>query len=149
MTNSLNQEVTAEKAKARKCTAEIAGNIQARVERQHRLMIPTSVIQPARNNPQRYTKMCVISPHNSAGMVSLMWCQIVKLFLTPYDKLAQSELKLFQIDRLARSYGIQKLLRCREILECVQNLISPRITSICKKKVSPHNFLTKKIVWRK
>ena len=67
----------------------------------------------------------MISPHNSAGMVSLMWCQIVKLFLTPYDKLAQSELKLFQIDRLARSYGIQKLLRCREILDYVQNLLSP------------------------
>ena len=56
MTNSLNQEVTAEKAKARKCTAEIAGNIQARVERQHRLMIPTSVIQPARNNPRSTPK---------------------------------------------------------------------------------------------
>ena len=54
---------------------------------------------------------------------------------------AQSELKLFQIDRLTRSYGIQKLMRRREILERVQNLISPCIASICNKKVSLHNFL--------
>jgi len=30
----------------------------------------------------------------------------------------------------------------------VQNLISPWITSVCKKKVSWHNFLKKRIVWR-
>jgi len=54
---------------------------------------------------------------------------------------AQGELELFQMDKLVRSYGIQKLLRRREILECVQNLISPCITFICNKKVSPHNFL--------
>jgi hypothetical protein len=84
----------------------------------HRLVISFSVIPPARkNNPQRYTKMCVTSNHNPAGMVSLMWCQIVKLSPAPDDTFAQSELKeLFQIDRLARSYGIQKLLRCRELI---------------------------------
>ena len=43
----------------------------------------------------------------------------------PNDMFAQSELELFKMDRLARSYGIQKILRRREILECVQNLISP------------------------
>ena len=85
--------------------------------------------------------MCVISPHNSVGMVSPMWCQIVKLSPAPNDMFAQSEIELFQIDRFARLYGIQKLLRRREILECVQNLISPCITSVCKKKVSPHNLL--------
>jgi hypothetical protein len=46
------------------------------MERQHKPVIYFSAIPPARNNPQRYTKMCVISPHNSAGMVSLMWCQL-------------------------------------------------------------------------
>ena len=75
-----------------------------------------------------------------------MWCQIVKLSPAPNDTFAQSELELFQIDRYARSYAIQNLLRCREILERVQNLISPCITSICNLKVSPHNFLKKKIV---
>ena len=59
---------------------------------------------------------------------------------------AYSELELFQIDRLAKSNGIQKLLRRREFLERLQNLISPCITSVCKKKVSPHNFLKKRIV---
>ena len=52
----------ARKAEARKCTAEIVGNIQAKVERQHRLVISYSVISPARNNSKRYTKLCVISP---------------------------------------------------------------------------------------
>ena len=94
-------------------------------------MISFSVIPPARSNPQRYTKMCVISPHISAGMAIIMWCQVVKLSPAPNDTFAQSELELFQIDRLARSYGIQKLLRRREILECVQILVSPSITSIC------------------
>jgi hypothetical protein len=42
----------------------------------------------ATNLPQRYTKMCVISPHNSAGMVSIMWCQIVKLSPAPDDMFA-------------------------------------------------------------
>jgi hypothetical protein len=70
--------------------------------------------------------MCVvISPHSSAGMVSLVWCQIVKLSPAPNDTFAQSNLKLFYNDSFSRSYGIQTLLRCREILECVQNLISP------------------------
>ena len=35
----LNQEVVARKAKVRKCTAEVAGNIHAKVERQHRFTI--------------------------------------------------------------------------------------------------------------
>jgi len=75
-----------------------------------------------------------------------MWCQIVKLSPAPKDLFAQIELKLFYIDSFSRSYGIQKLLRCREILECVQNLISPCTASICNKKVSLHNFLKKRIV---
>ena len=65
--------------------------------------------------PKDNTKMCVISPHNSAGMVIIRWCHIVKLFPAPDDTFAQSELEPFQMDRLARSYGIQKLLRCRII----------------------------------
>jgi len=69
--------------------------------------------------------MCVISPHNSAGMVIIMWCRIVKLSPAPDDTYMQIELELFQIDRFARSYGIQKLLRRREILDCVQNLVNP------------------------
>jgi len=72
-THSLDQKVVARKAKARKCAAEVAGNVQAKVERQHRLLISFSVIPPSRSIPQRYTKMCVICPHNSAGMVSFMW----------------------------------------------------------------------------
>jgi hypothetical protein len=51
----------ARKAKARKCTAEKVGNIKAKVERQHRLVVSFSVIPLARSNPQRYTKMCVAS----------------------------------------------------------------------------------------
>jgi hypothetical protein len=39
MTHSLDQKVVARKAKARKCAAEVAGNVQAKVERQHRLLI--------------------------------------------------------------------------------------------------------------
>jgi hypothetical protein len=104
--------------KARKCTAEIVENIQAKIERQHMLVISFSAIPPARSNPQRYIIMCVISPHKSAGMVSLMTrCQIVKLSPAPNDMSEQSELKLYQIDRLARSYGIQKLLRHRDFLK--------------------------------
>jgi hypothetical protein len=57
MTHSLNQKVMARKAKARKCTAEVVGNIQAKVEKKHRLVIYFSVIPPARNNLQRYIKM--------------------------------------------------------------------------------------------
>ena len=89
MTHSLNQKVMARKAKARMCTAEVVGNIQAKVEKKHRLVIYFSVIPPARNNLQRYTKTCVISLHNSAGMVSLMWCQIVKLSPAPNDMSVQ------------------------------------------------------------
>ena len=73
----------ARKAKARKCSAEVAGNVQAKVERQHRLLVSFSVIPPSRSIPQRYTEMCVICPHNSAGMVSFMWCQNVKISPAP------------------------------------------------------------------
>jgi hypothetical protein len=85
MTHSLDQKVMARKAKARKCTAEVAGNVQAKVERQHRLLISFSVIPPSRIIPQRYTEMCVICPHNSAGMVSFMWCQNAKISPAPND----------------------------------------------------------------
>jgi len=60
-THSLDQKVVARKAKAKKCTAEVAGNVQAKVERQHRLLISFSVIPPSRSIPQRYTKMCDMS----------------------------------------------------------------------------------------
>jgi len=73
-------------------------------------------------------------------------CQIVKLSPAPNYMFALSELKLFQINRFTRSYGIQRMLRHREILERMQNLISPCITYVCKKKVSPHNILKKRIV---
>ena len=54
MTHSLDQKVVARKAKARKCAAEAAGNVQAKVERQHRLLISFSVIiPPSRSIPQR------------------------------------------------------------------------------------------------
>jgi hypothetical protein len=33
----------ARKAKARKCSAEVAGNVQAKVERQHRLLVSSTV----------------------------------------------------------------------------------------------------------
>jgi hypothetical protein len=85
MTQFLDQKVVARKAKARKCTSEVAGNVQAKIERQHRLLISFSVIPPSRSIPQRYIKMCVICPHNSAGMVSFMWCQNVKISPAPND----------------------------------------------------------------
>jgi hypothetical protein len=88
MTHSLDQKVVAKKAKARKCAAEVAGNVQAKVERQHRLLISISVIPQSRGIPQRYTEMCVICPHNSAGMVSFMWCQNVKISPAPNDMFA-------------------------------------------------------------
>ena len=47
-----------------------------------------------------------ISPHNSAGIMSLMSCWIFELSPAPNEMFAQSEFKLFQIDRLTRSYGI-------------------------------------------
>ena len=48
-------------------------------------------------------------------MVLIMWCQIVKLFAAPSEMFVRSELELFQIDRLARSYSIHKLLRHRDM----------------------------------
>ena len=68
----LNQEVVARKAKARKCVAEVAGNVHAKVERQHRLMFSFSIVPPARSIPQRHTKRSVICSHNSAEMMSLI-----------------------------------------------------------------------------
>ena len=136
----LNQKVVARKAKASKCAAEVAGNIHAKVERQHRFMISFSIVPPARSFPQRHTKMSVICSHDSAGMMSLIWSKIVKVSPVPDNMFTQSELKLFHIDRLTRTYSIQKVLRIRDISKRIQNLISPRITSICKKKVSPYNF---------
>jgi hypothetical protein len=94
VTHSLDQKVVARKAKARKCTAQVAGNVQAKVERQHRLLISFFVIPPSRSIPQRYTKMCVIYPHNPAGMMSFMWCQIVKISPAPNEMFTKSELKL-------------------------------------------------------
>ena len=44
MTHSLDQKAMARKAKARKCTAENVGNIQAKVDRQDRLVISISII---------------------------------------------------------------------------------------------------------
>jgi hypothetical protein len=85
MTHSLDQKVVARKAKARKCAAEVAGNVQAKVERQHRLLISFSVIPPSRSFPRRYTEMCVICPHNSAEMVSFMWYQNVNISPAPND----------------------------------------------------------------
>jgi len=83
VTHSLDQKVVARKAKARKCTAQVAGNVQAKVERQHRLLISFFVIPPSRSIRQRYTKMCVICPQNPAGMMSFMWCQVVKISPAP------------------------------------------------------------------
>ena len=85
MTHSLDQKDVARKAKARKCATEVAEDVQAKVERQHRLLISISVIPPSRSIPQRYIEMFVICPHNSAGMVSFMWCQHVKISPAPND----------------------------------------------------------------
>ena len=72
----LNLEVVARKAKARKCTAEVAGNVHAKVERQHRFMTSFSIVPPARSISHRHTKMSVICSHNSAGMMSLIWSKV-------------------------------------------------------------------------
>ena len=93
----------ARKAKARKCSAEVAGNVQAKVERQHRLLISFSVIPPSRSIPQRYTEMCVICPHNSAGMVSFMWCQNVKISPAPNDRLSVFSRRFFETDARSQS----------------------------------------------
>ena len=61
-------------------------------------MISFSVIPPARSNPQRYTKMCVISPHNSAGMVIIMVESNYQVFSSSQSMFAQSELKLLKKD---------------------------------------------------
>ena len=66
MAHFLYQEIVAREAKARKCTAEVAGKVFAKVERQHRFVISFFVIPPSRISSQRYAKMSVICPHNSA-----------------------------------------------------------------------------------
>jgi len=99
-----------------------------------------------RSNPQRYTKMCVISSHNSAGILSLLWCRIIKLSPAPNDMFTYKELELhWTLSRLIDGMA-SKNCWDREIL---QHLISPCTTSVCKRKVSPHNFLKERIVWRK
>ena len=80
----LNQEVVARQAKARKCVAEVAGNVHAKVERQHRFMISVSIVPPARSIPQRHTKMSVTCSHDSAGMMSLIWSKIVQVSSVPH-----------------------------------------------------------------
>jgi hypothetical protein len=54
-------------------------------------------------------------------------------------------LNSLRIDRLARSYGIQKLLRRRKNLGARAELDKSIYHYCCKKKVSPHNFLKKRI----
>ena len=49
----------------------------------------------------------------------------------------QSKLELFQIDRLARSFGIQKIAETQENLGAR--------SEPDKKKVSPHNFLKERM----
>ena len=61
-------------------------------------------------SPKVHQNVC---SHNSAGLVSFMWCQNVKISPAPNDMFTKSEFKLSLIDSLTRSYGIQKLLRCR------------------------------------
>jgi len=69
------------------------------------------------------------------------WLAVVSL-----DVVAQSELKLFHIDRLARSYGIQKLLRRRDFLERLQNLI---MYHFClQEECQPAQLFKERIVWR-
>ena len=113
MKHSLGQKV-----KARKAMAAIVGNIKAKVETQHRLAMSFSVTPPARNNSQKYTKMCVISPHNYAGIVSHVVSNYQVLYPAPNDMFEFNEL-CFNIDRLVRSYDVQKLLKRREILSCM------------------------------
>ena len=74
MTHSLDKKVVARKAKARKCSAEVAGNVQAKVERQHRLLISFSVIPPSRSIPQRKYKI------RKSQKITSPWCQATKTF---------------------------------------------------------------------
>ena len=95
MAHSLDRKVLAGKAKARKCRAKIAGNVQAKVERQHRLVTSFSVTSPARSNSQRCNKLFVISHHDSAGMMSPMRCKILKSSPAPADMFAQNAQNCF------------------------------------------------------
>ena len=83
-------------------------------------------------------------------MKSLIRSKIAKASSVPDNMFTQSELKLFHIDRLMRTYSIQKVLRGRDISKRIQNLIRPRFTSICKYnfhlKVCPYNFFKRRIV---
>jgi len=92
MTYSLDQKVMARKAKQRQESARLRSLelcIEAEAERQHRLVISFL----SSYQPQRYTRMCVISPHSSAAMMRLMWCQFVRLSPAPNDMFAQFELQ--------------------------------------------------------
>ena len=51
----------ARKAKARKCSVEVAGNVQAKVERQHRLLISFSVIAIQKYSPKVHRNVCDMS----------------------------------------------------------------------------------------
>jgi hypothetical protein len=62
---------------------------------------------------QKYEK--ILEKIKKKGLAT--WYQIIIFSLAPDDTFAQRELKLFQIDALTRSCGIQKMLRRREILE--------------------------------
>ena len=64
--------------------------------------------------------------------MSLVWSKIVKVSPVPDNMFTQSELKLFHIDRLTRTYSNQKVMKIRDISKRIQNLMSPRITSICE-----------------
>jgi hypothetical protein len=64
----LDQKIVARKAKARKSTAELAGNVLAKVERQNILV---SFFFCHLTSPEQSPKAhqnVEISPHNSAGM---------------------------------------------------------------------------------
>jgi len=63
MTHSLYQKVVARKAKARKCAAEVAGDVQAKVERQHRLLMHFFFCHPTiqKYSPKVHRNVCDMS----------------------------------------------------------------------------------------
>ena len=63
VTHYLDQKVVARKAKARKCAAEVAGNVQAKVERQHREAFDFSFCHPTiqEYSPKVHQNMCDMS----------------------------------------------------------------------------------------
>ena len=84
MTHYLDQRVVARKAKARKCAAEVAGNVQAKVESEATQAFDFFFCHPTiqEYSPKVHQNVCDVCPHNSAGMVSFMWCQHVKQIST-------------------------------------------------------------------